>query len=339
LSYPGRRQVLAAMGGAVAALTGGLRPAAAQEAAFFRMASGPTESSMFQMATLIGQTVSSPPGARECARGGSCGVPGLIVVNQTTAGSLANIDLVASGRIDSALCQADLAYWAHHGTGPGAARRPAASSLRAIANLYPETLHLVTRRAAAIADIRGLRGKSVAFGEAESGTAIAARAVLQAAGLGERDVRAQFVPAAEAVEAMVAGRLDALFLTAGVPSQLVADLAEQFEISILPLSAQAGRLRATQPFLTEAAIPAGTYRGVPEILSLSIGIVWIVGAQVPDATVYGITRALWHPNNRRTLDANAAFGRFLRAEAAIDGLGFPLHPGAAAYYTETGLVR
>jgi len=33
------------------------------------------------------------------------------------------------------------------------------------------------------------------------------------------------------------------------------------------------------------------------------------------------------------------FGRFLRAEAAIDGLGFPLHPGAAAYYMETGLVR
>ncbi len=326
------------MGGAVAALTGNLRPAAAQDANFFRMASGPTESSMFQMATLIGQAVSSPPGARDCARGGACGVPGLIVVNQTTAGSLANIDLVAAGRIDSALCQADLAYWAHHGTGPWA-RRPAASSLRAIANLYPETLHLVTRRAAEIADVRGLRGKSVALGEAESGTAIAARAVLQAAGLAERDVRAQFVPPAQAVEAMAAGRLDAFFLTAGVPSQIVTELAEQFEISILPLSAQAGRLRSTQPFLTDATIPAGTYRGVPEILSLSIGIVWIVGEQVPDAIVHGLTRALWHPNNRRTLDANATFGRFLRAESAVDGLGFPLHPGAAAYYMETGLVR
>jgi TRAP-type uncharacterized transport system substrate-binding protein len=89
---------------------------------------------MFQVASLIGQVVSSPPGARDCARGGTCGVPGMIVVNQTTAGSLANIDLVATGRLDAALCQADLAYWAFHGSGPFA-RRGGIDSLRAIANL------------------------------------------------------------------------------------------------------------------------------------------------------------------------------------------------------------
>lgn len=333
----GRRQVLAGLGSA-AALAGYVRPAAAQDANFFRIASGPTESSMFQVASLIGQAVSSPPGSRDCARGGPCGVPGLIVVNQTTAGSLANIDLVANGRIDSALCQADLAYWAFHGSGPWA-RRDAVKSLRAIANLYPETLHLVVRRAAGIGDVKALRGKTVALGERESGTAIAARAVLQAAGLGERDVRAQYVTAAQAVEAMAENKLDAFFLTAGVPSQFIADLAEQFEIAILPLNAHAARLRATQPFLTESIIPAGSYRSVPEVLSLSIGIVWIVGESADEQIVHGLTRALWHPNNRRTLDANAGIGRFLRPESAIDGLGFQLHPGAALYYTESGLLR
>lgn len=333
----GRRQVLAGLGSA-AALAGYARPAAAQDANFFRIASGPTESSMFQVASLIGQAASSPPGSRDCARGGPCGVPGLIVVNQTTAGSLANIDLVAGGRIDSALCQADLAYWAFHGTGPWA-RREAVRGLRAIANLYPETLHLVVRRASGIADVKGLRGKSVAVGERESGTAIAARAVLQAAGLGERDVRAQYVTAAQAVEAMGENKLDAFFLTAGVPSQFIADLAEQLEISILPLNGQAARLRATQPFLVESVIPAGTYRGVAEAPSLSIGIVWIVAEGADDQIVHGLTRALWHPNNRRTLDANATFGRFLRPESAVEGIGFQLHPGAALYYTESGLLR
>jgi TRAP transporter TAXI family solute receptor len=265
-------------------------------------------------------------------------VPGLIVVNQTTAGSLANIDLVAAGRIDSALCQADLAYWAFHGTGPFA-RREAVKNLRAVANLYPETVHLVVRRASGIADVRGLRGKSVALGERESGTAIAARAVLQAAGLAERDVRAQYITSAQAVEALAESKLDAFFLTAGVPSQVVADLAEQFEIAVLPLGAYAGKLRATQPFLTETMIPANAYRGVAETVSLSIGIVWIVAEQADEQVVYGLTRALWHPNNRKTLDANAAFGRSLRAEAAVDGLGFQLHPGAAQFYAESGLVR
>ena len=333
----GRRSFLTGLGSA-AALAGYVRPAAAQDAQFFRIASGPTESSMFQVATLIGQAVSSPPGARDCSRGGSCGVPGLIVVNQTTAGSLANIDLVSGGKIESALSQADLAYWAFHGSGPWA-KREAVRNLRAIANLYPETLHLVVRRAAGIADVRALRGKLVALGERESGTAIAARAVLQAAGLGERDVKAQYVTGAQAVEAMGENKIDAFFLTAGVPSQVVADLAQQHEIMVLPLGAYAARLRATQPFLTETVIPASTYRGVAETVSLSIGIVWIVSEQADEQVVYGLTRALWHPNNRRALDANAGFGRFLRPESAVDGLGFQIHPGAALYYTESGLVR
>jgi hypothetical protein len=59
--------------------------ARAQEPRFFRIATGPTESSLFQVGALIGQVVSSPPGSRECDRGGSCGVPGLIAVTQTTA--------------------------------------------------------------------------------------------------------------------------------------------------------------------------------------------------------------------------------------------------------------
>lgn len=293
---------------------------------------------MFQAATLIGQVVSSPPGARDCARGGSCGVPGMIVVNQTTAGSLANIELVGGGRTDSALCKADLAYWAFHGTGPWA-KREAVRNLRAIANLYPETLHLIVRRASNIGDLRGLRGKSVALGERESGTAIAARAVLQAGGLGDRDIRPQYLTSAQAAEALGDGKIDAFFMTAGVPSQLVADLAEQLEISILPLSAYAQRLRATQPFLTESVIPASAYRGIGATESLSVGIVWIVSERVDDKIVYGLTRALWHPNSRRTLEANPVFGRFLRPETAVEGLGFQLHPGAALYYTESGLLR
>lgn len=333
----GRRQVLAGLGGA-AAFAGSVRPSSAQETSFFRIASGPTESSMFQAATLIGQAVSSPPGARDCARGGSCGVPGMIVVNQTTAGSLANIELVGGRKTESALCKADLAYWAFHGTGPWA-KRPAVRNLRAVANLYPETLHLIVRRASNIGDVRGMRGKSVSLGERESGTAIAARAVLLAGGLGERDFRAQYLTAAQSAEALGEGKIDAFFMTAGVPSQLVADLAEQYEIALVPLSAYAARLRATQPFLTEASIPAGAYRGIGETASLSVGIVWIVGEEVDDKVVYGLTRALWHPNNRRTLDASAVFGRFLRPETAVEGLGFQLHPGAALYYTESGLLR
>jgi uncharacterized protein len=335
----GRRRVLAGFGGLVLAAPAlGIRPATAQDARFFRIASGPTESSLFQAGTLIGQIVSSPPGARDCARGGACGVPGTIAVNQTTPGSLANLDLLAAGRIDSILCQADFAHAAFTGSGLWRGK-PAFSNLRVLAHLYPETVHVVVRRAAGIADLRGLRGKPISLGERESGTATNARAILTAAGLAERDIRAQYFKTAEAVEAMKQGTLDAFFDTAAVPSSLVRELAEEREVALLSLDGLLARLRPQQPFLSATAIPAGIYANVGETPSLSVGILWLASAATEDATAQGLVRALWHPNNRRALETHASLGRLIRADAAAEGFGLPLHPGAAAHYAEAGLTR
>ncbi|MCA0449230.1 MAG: TAXI family TRAP transporter solute-binding subunit, partial [Proteobacteria bacterium] len=273
-----RRQFLAGSGGAgLAALGGGVcpNPAAAQDAKFFRIASGPTESSLFQAGTLIGQVVSSPPGARDCARGGSCGVPGMIAVNQTTAGSLANLELLTTGKIDSVLCQSDLAYAAF--TGKGTWRGKAGTDkLRVLAYLYPETLHVIVRKSAKIGDLRGLRGKAVSLGERESGMANNARALLAAAGVQERDLRAQYLKTAEAIEAMKAGKLDAFFETAVVPSSLVRELAADQDITLLPLGGLVARLRQELPFLTETTIPADAYPDTPETKAVSVGILWVV---------------------------------------------------------------
>jgi len=322
------------------ALAGGVcpNPAVAQDAKFFRIASGPTESSLFQAGTLIGQVVSSPPGARDCARGGSCGVPGMIAVNQTTAGSLANLELLTTGKIDSVLCQSDLAYAAFTGKG-GWRGKPGTDKLRVLAYLYPETLHVIVRKSANIADLRGLRGKQVSLGERESGTANNARSLLAAAGAPERDLRAQYLKTAEAIEAMKAGKLDAFFETAVVPSSLVRELAADRDITLLPLGGLVARLRQELPFLTETTIPADSYPDTAETKAVSVGILWVVNESLDDAVAQGLVRALWHPNNRRTIDNNERLGRLIRPESAADGFGLPLHPGALAYYQNAGLTR
>ena len=202
-----RRTVLAGGGALLAAP---LTRVWAQDARFFRIATGPTESGYFEIGTLLGNLVSSPPGARECDRGGSCGVPGLIAVTQTTPGAIANVEAIRTQRMESALCQADIAYWAYHGTGLYR-RQGAVRDLRAIANLYPEALHIVLRRAAGIREFRQLRGKTVSLGDKDSSTLVSARAVLQAAGLQEKDIKPRFLKPAEAADAMRDGRIDAFF--------------------------------------------------------------------------------------------------------------------------------
>jgi hypothetical protein len=311
----------------------------AQETRFFRIGSGPTESIYFQIASLIGNVVSSPPGGRDCDRGGSCGVPGLIALTQTTAGSVANVEAIGAKRFESGLSQADIAYWAFHGTGP---QRPlgAVTNLRAIANLYPEILHVAVRRRDGIKDLRQLVGKAVSLGERDSGTLVTAQTILQDLGIAERDLRAQYLKPGEAGDALRDGRIDAYFEMSGVPSPTLHDIAEAVEIDLVPIGgAVARRLRGDHPFFTETVVPGDAYRGVPETPSVSVGVLWIVGAEVDEGVVHGLTRALWHPNNRRALDNGHAFGRLIRRENALEGVGLELHPGAALYYFEAGMIR
>lgn len=328
-------------GGALAAFSSAvpLRSALAQDPRFFRIATGTAESSYFGIGTLIGSVISSPPGARECERGGSCGVPGLVAVTQTTEGPLANIEMIENKRLESALCPADVAYWAFHGTGLFR-KQGAVANLRAIANLYPETMHIVTRTDRKIDDLRRLRGKTVSMGEARSSTQLTARAMLQALGLPERELKVQNLGPAQAVEALREGKLDAFFLMSGIPSPQVRELAPSGDISLLPIDgANARKLTGTYPFFGETTIPAQTYGGLPETASLSVGVLWVVGAEIGEAIVYGLTRALFHPNNRKALDTGHPYGRYIRADRALDGIAFQLHAGAALYYFEQGLLR
>jgi TRAP transporter TAXI family solute receptor len=328
-----RRLMLAA--GAATALPTAL--ALAQEPRFLRIGSGPIEGNYFSIATLIGSVVSSPPGARDCARGGSCGVPGLIALTQSTAGSVANLDLIGGGRIESGLCQADIAYWAFHGT--GLYQRGGVRNLRAIANLYPEAMHVVTKRGGP-SELRQLRGRDVALGARDSGTLATARSMLRVLGLQERDVKPQYLGPVEAAEALAAGRVQALFEMTGAPSGTIQDLAKDHDVALMPIAGMtASRLRGAFPFFAETTIPEGLYRGVPATPSLAVGALWVVAAELEEAVVHGLTRALFHPNNRRALDTGHAFGKLIRLETALDGIALQVHPGAALHYFEAGLIK
>jgi TRAP transporter TAXI family solute receptor len=331
-----RRQALGLAAGAGIFSSLRYHRARAQEPRFFRIATGPTESSLFQVGALIGQIVSSPPGSRECDRGGSCGVPGLIAVTQTTAGSAANVDLIKSRRIDSGLCRADIAFWAFNGSGMYRLSG-AVANLRAIASLFPEAVHVVVRRDSGITSLAGLRGKRVALGEQDSSVLVTARAILEAAAIPENTLQARLLAPGAAADALREGQIDAFFEMAGVPSPVVADLAVHLEIALLPIpDAVLQRLREGAPFLNRAAIAADAYDGLPEVASVAIGCLWVVQAEAEQEVVLGLARALFNPGNRRALDGNP-LGRSITLDSALDGIAFHLHPGAAQFYLDAGV--
>ena len=315
-------------------------PLAAQEMKFFRIGTGGVGGTYYPIGGLIANAISAPPGSRECTKGGSCGVPGLAAIAQSANGSVANVNAIRSGTLESGFVQSDVAYWAYTGTGVFDGKEPF-KKLRAIANLYPESIHLVARKGSGIKSVTDLKGKKVSLDEPGSGTLVDARIILEAFGLDEEeDIKAEYIKSTPASAKLKDGLLDAHFSVSGYPKSTVVDVTSTVGAYLVPIDGPvAEKILDKYQFFAKDTIPGDVYDGVGETPTLSVNAQWVVSADVDDDLVYEITRALWNEQSRKLLDNGHAKGKAIRPETALDGLAIPLHEGAKRYYREVGLLK
>jgi TRAP transporter TAXI family solute receptor len=307
-----------------------------QELRYFRIGTGAPETSYFPIGGVLASAVSNPPGARDCNQGGSCGVPGLIALAQTTNGSIDNLTQIAAGNLDSGLCQADIAAAAAKGLPPFDGSR-AIPGLRAIANLYQEGVHVVVHADVSIDSVADLKGRRVAIGEKGSDAMVTSLLVLGAYGLSEKRIKPVYLDLADAAQKFAAREIDAIIALGSYPIPALVDLASETPIKLVALNDdKASALREANPYLTVDLIPAGAYDGVGNTVTLGIGALWVVDDKLDPELVYELTRALWHKSTRRLLDQAGPVGQKIKLDAALLRLPIPLHPGAARYYAELG---
>ena len=314
--------------------------AGAQEMSFFRIATGGTAGTYFPIGGLIANAISNPPGSRPCEEGGSCGAPGLVATAIASNGSVANVNAIGSGSVESGFSQSDVAYWAQTGTGVFEGKGKV-EKLRAIANLYPESIHLVASRDSGIQSVADLKGKRVSLDEPGSGTLVDARLILGAYGLSESDIEAEFLKPNQAADRMRDGAMDAFFFVGGFPAGAIVELASNTDITIVPIAgAEADKVVSDYEFFATDTIPAATYEGQEgDVQTLSVGAQWVTSADQPEELIYEITKALWNDNSRKLLDAGHAKGKVIVLDTALDGVGIPLHPGAERFYKEAGVLK
>jgi TRAP transporter TAXI family solute receptor len=327
----------ALLGGLGATLLGW--PAEAQDITFFRIGTGGTAATYFPIGGLIANAISNPPGSRTCADGGSCGVPGLVATAVASNGSVANVAGIASGSLQSGFVQSDIAYWAFNGNGIYEGR-PKVDTLRAIANLYPESFQLVVRKGAGIKTIKDLAGKRVSLDEPGSGTLVDARLILAAYGMTEKEMKAEYLKAQQSADKLKDGALDAFFSVSGWPLGVIAELASTIGVDLVPIEGpQAEALVKQYSFFAADEIPDTAYRNVAGVKTVSVNAIWATSSKQPDQLIYNITASLWNPSTRKLLDSGHAKGRSIRFETAVQGLGIPLHAGAETFYKQKGLIK
>jgi hypothetical protein len=303
----------------------------------FVVATGPGGGTYFPVGQALADIISHPPGVARCDVPGVCGPSGLIASARTSDGAFANVLDVNAHRVDAALVQSDVV--ADAVAGKGAFRKLGAQShIRIIADLFPEEVHVVAARNAHIATIQDLKGKRVSIGAEDSGTIETARALLAAYRIPEWRIAESNDPPDVAAQRLLKGEIDAFVFVGGAPVVLVESLVARGQAVLVPIDgAGRKRLLAQMPNFSPAVIAADAYPGSGAVQTVSERALWIVNDSEPADLVYGVTRALFNPANRETLDDSHPSAKLIRLQTAISTLPAPLHPGAARFYREANI--
>ncbi len=260
---------------------------------------------------------------------------GINVTVVSTDGSKANIQGIDSGNYQLGTVQSDVMAYAWDGV-RAFEEEGKISTFRTVAGLYAEAVQLVTMNPD-IKSVADLKGKSVSIGAPGSGVYFNAVDVLEAAGMTEKDIKAQYQSFADSTDALKDGKIDAAFIVAGPPTPAITELCTTNSAYLVPIDGKiAENLMKKNSFYTEHVVPAGTYTGQDkDIKTVTVKATLIVSADASEDDVYALTKAIFE--NIDAIKAENAKGAELSLENATAGMTVPFHAGAAKYFKEKGV--
>jgi TRAP transporter TAXI family solute receptor len=264
-------------------------------------------------------------------------IPGVTATAQVTGGSVANLQLIASGKADIAFSQVDAAWDAISGKDKFPSKLP----ITALVVMYPNHMHAVTIEGTGITKIEDMKGKRISTGSPGSATEVYAFRVLEAAGLDHtKDIIKERLGVVESVNAVKDKKIDAFFWVGGLPTAAVTDLAAtpNTKVKILDIAHLTAKMNDKYgPLYAEATIPASTYKGMDkDAHNNTVWNIMAVNANMPEDLAYQITKTMLEKRDELALVHKEALN--IKPEwQTSNRAGIPWHPGALKYFKEKGM--
>src|SRR6059058_3661619 len=150
-------------------------------------------------------------------------VQGMQATAEVTGGSVANLQLIGTGKPYLGMTMADATLDAYKGDDKFKGKPV---PVRTLLIMYPNRMHVVTIEGTGINTMKDLKGKRVSTGSGGSATEVMAFRVIEASGLDkDRDLKRERLGVAESVNAIKDRKIDAFFWVGGLPTAAVTDLA------------------------------------------------------------------------------------------------------------------
>jgi len=264
-------------------------------------------------------------------------IPNARATAQVTKASAENLNLLQAGRGELGFSLGDAVSDAWKGDAE-AGFKTKLDKLRGLSATYNNYIQIVANADSGIKTLADLKGKRISVGAAKSGTELNARAILKAGGLTYADLgKVEYLPFGESVELMKNRQLDATLQSAGLGVASIRDLATSIKIVVIPVPADVVA-KVGDAAYQAAVIPANTYAGqTVDVATAAIPNFLVTHAGVSDELAYQMTKSLYE--NLDTLYAAHNAAKTIKLENAAKGMPIPLHPGAARYYKEMGLIK
>lgn len=258
----------------------------------------------------------------------------ITLVTKNTGGSLDNIRCLNDLTCDVALVAMAPAFEAWNGIQWSKDKTLRGYSV--MMPMYETPFHLATVQASGVTSFGQLAGKKVGVGPKGGANELIFRAL--SASL-QPPTELVYGTPNEMAEAVTKGNITAFFFGAGAPVPAYRQIADNAPIVFLPIDGVVlANAQKAFPYLTTTTLQANSYRGQTQAVS-TIGL-WnfvLVRDDISPGAVYAMTRAtlsrgdlqsVIHPTAVQTLPKNLIANTFL-----------PVHPGAANYYREIGVLR
>jgi hypothetical protein len=265
-------------------------------------------------------------------------IPGMQATAEVTGGSVANLQLIGTGKPYIALTQADAAIDAVKGQDKFSGKP---IPVRTLAVLYPNRMHVVSIEGAGVNKIADLKGKRVSTGSGGSATEVFAFRVIEAAGLDkDRDMRRERLGVAESANALKDRKIDAFFWVGGLPTAAVSDLANSPGAKIRMVD-----IAHLVPAMTKKygniyikdVIQKSVYKGMEaDNQAATVTNLLVVHQNMDDKTAYNIVRAVFdHRDELIRVHKEAANIKLENQKTEASSI--PWHPAAIKFFAEKGI--
>jgi uncharacterized protein len=265
-------------------------------------------------------------------------VDGMQATAEVTGGSVANLQLIGTGKPYIALSMNDAALDALKGQGKFQGKPV---PVRTLMVLYPNRMHVVTIEGTGINTIKDLKGKRVSTGSGGSATEVMAFRVIEAAKLDkDRDMTRERLGVAESVNALKDRKIDAFFWVGGLPTAAVTDLANSPGVKIKMID-HADLVPAMNKkygnLYVKDVISKDVYNGMAkDNQQATVMNILVAHQKMDDKTAYNIVKAIFD-HREELIRVHKEAANFKVENQKKDASPLPWHPGAVKYFAEKGV--